>query len=275
MKLCTDLCAYLCYVDVRSKAAITPGSHGNTQAPSSAQTTPPSALTTPTSALATPFSALATCFHGTTPAARPTPILVTAPLTLPLSSQSKGPHLATTVQSHDIQSHDGHVTGFPLLPAPPIPHVPMGSYPSALQDRGSGQTTTAGSGIGPHSRSRTGMGLHRGAGSVVGPQTTGVESRSPRMGPRSSGGSGMGHHAGGLSLWSGSGMDSEEGLFDPAGLSTDDRVAAYLAAESGESLVGGRGMDVRGGGKRSRGERAASSSGEAASKAKSKKRKRI
>lgn len=68
---------------------------------------------------------------------------------------------------------------------------------------------------------------------------------------------------------SGMGVDLEEGLFDPAGLSTQDRVAAYLAAESGEGITGGRGVAGRGG------KRAAAIGGEAVTKVKPKKRKRI
>lgn len=170
------------------------------------------------------------------------------------------------------------VMQFPLLPAPPFPSISMDSYPSTHQDRLSGRPNATGQ---PGNRSDSGRGtigsgmghqsarkeLHKGAGSGIEPHRG---ARSPHTG------TGFGMRGSGM------GVDLEEGLFDRAGLSTDDRVAAYLAAEAAEGLGGGRGVAERGGrGMAERGgrgvagrggKRAAAGGGEAV---KPKKRKRI
>ena len=212
----------------RSSGAVGRGSHGDfTQSGTSSLT------------LASPSSAAITPLH---PASTP-PITPTAPLQITAQSLPIEP-------APLIQSHDSHMTQFPLLPAPPLPHHPMHGYPSALQGSESGRPAAAG-------QPGTGRPEKRyGSGSGMGPPGSG-------MGPPSGASHGARPHSG---VELGFGVDQEERLFDPAGLSTEDRVAAYLAAESGGGFTG-----VGEGGKR-----AAADSGEAiGSKKKPRKRKRI
>lgn len=212
--------------------------------------------------------------HQTTtpPIAQTTPIQITAP----------PPPVEPDPQVTGAQSHGSHATVFPLLPALPLPHQPVHNYPSALQGWGSGRPAATGQPqMGwPEKNYRSGSGKGLQSGDVAGtgqPEKT-YESAS-RMRPRGGDLSGMGHYAGvshGAKPHSGIelefGTELEEGLFDPAGLSTEDRVAAYLAAESGEGFTGGVGIGHGGAGEK----RAAAEIGESTgSKKKPKKRKRI
>lgn len=176
----------------------------------------------PTSDLAThPFSATISLPAELPPSAPPGQL---AALTPPLLTPPP-----PGVSGVETQSHDSHVMQLPLLPAPPS--LSTDSYPSTHQDSQSGRPNVTGQ-LGNRTDSKreprttigSGLGLHKGDGS-------GIE---PHRGARS----GMGPCRG----------DLEAGLYDPAGLSTEDRVSAYLAAEAGE---GGRGVAAGGRGKRS------------------------
>lgn len=195
--------------------------------------------------LATPLLALATPIPPATP-----PAARVQTTSFPMTVAQTTPLAPLIPPDPGVQSHDSQVIQFPILPAPPMPHLSMDSYPSTHQDTQSGRPNPAG-----HSGNRSGIGRGSTAGSGKGFHKTGI-----------------GHAGSGMGC--GVGVNLEEGLFDSAGLSTEERVAAYLAAESAEGYAGERGVantEKRGvagsGGKRS--------ATDAASEVKPKKRKRI
>ena len=174
-------------------------------------------------------------------------------------AQSHDSHMT---QSQPLQSRDSHITQFAPLPTPPMSHCgPVQHYPSAVPEPLlQGKTV-----LGP-SRSNPGSGMKHNTSSGMRQNPSSGMGQNPSSGTRHNPSSGMkqGHSSGmkqdfssgtKQALGSGMGSGKEHNTFHVPGLSTEERVAAYLASEGaggteGESEGGqGGGRGRRQGGK--------------------------
>lgn len=217
-----------------SSALATSSSHP--PAPPTVQTGLSSALTTP----------------SFPPSAPPTvPAVSQTTFDLDHTSHSRTAELGLT---GDVQSHDSHMTHFPVLPTPPTPYAPPHRYPSSsmyerqlgrpnlptVQDKQSGRLNPPIQDKGTRMKG-TSSGMRLAHENFV----SGMRPKHKDSG-------------------SGSGSSVGEVGSNQAGLSTDERVAAYLTGEGA-----GRSKEVQTGEKRE------STCGDKPAKPRTKRRKRI